>query len=128
MKTIRIERGWIGHFICGNECRFRRNTLLENGDIRVVISTVGNYYPEPEEKINTIGCNRYYETMAFIAKKEGEYWEADVSRQIYFKSNWALDYWDSPTIDIDADKMHEAVIAEIMRKINRGLNLDENNV
>ena len=86
-KVKRTERGWAGHFICGNDCRFRRNTLLEYGDKRVVVSTVGNLlYINPITKkgeITTIGLNRYYETMAFEATFENDfYWEADIGNAI----------------------------------------------
>jgi hypothetical protein len=69
----RTERGWAGHFICSNWCRFRRNTLLELGDVRIVISTIGLMEKDPEFKTNEfkeIGPGRYFETMAFHAQRE----------------------------------------------------------
>ncbi len=67
----RTERGWAGHFICGDRCRFRRNTLLEFGDVRIIVSTVGAMYVDG--KLDSIGVDRYYETMAFHAEHDGQW-------------------------------------------------------
>src|SRR4030065_2924295 len=89
MGTKRTERGWPGHFICAPGCMFRRNTLLENGEKRIIVSTVGCYYYN--DKLTNIGANdRYYETMAFKAEKEGPYFDADVSKKISFDSEWEI--------------------------------------
>jgi hypothetical protein len=125
MIVKRTERGWPGHFICANSCLFRRNTLLEKGDVRIVVSTVGAY--RCGEKIESIGLgdeikNRYYETMAFYAKWEDPYWETDVSAPVYFDSPWAISARTPKelpkNVDNMADQMHEAVVAEISKKMN----------
>ena len=68
MKTVkRTERGWAGHFIAAGNCRFRRNTLLEFGDTRIVVSTVGAYLDPLSKELGTVGHNRTYETMVFKA-------------------------------------------------------------
>lgn len=117
MSIKRTERGWAGHFICANSCMFRRNTLLEKGKKRIVVSTVGGY--RYQEKIETIGAGgRYYETMAFRAKKDGPYWEADVSKQLSFNSDWAIcaDSVNKLPDDVDnvANDMHEKIVSELM--------------
>lgn len=121
-NNIKItERGWAGHFCGSGSCGYRRNTLVENGRKKIVVSTVGNYQPhgkinKKDKFENTIGCDRYYETMVFEAKKRGVYWEADVMKEVNFKSNWALDELEEET-DLKADKMHEKVVKEIIKKI-----------
>lgn len=121
-KEIHIqERGWPGHFIGFASCLFRRNTLIEYGDKRVVVSTVGNYSPEYfdgeyDDFRKQIGIDRYYETMAFWAINDGKYWEADVSREYQFKSNWAINELKKET-DLKADAMHEAVVKEIVQSL-----------
>lgn len=53
-----------GHFICGHKCRFKLNTYV-NG---YIVSTVGELYFS-DDKEETVGCDRKYETMVFKAKK-----------------------------------------------------------
>jgi hypothetical protein len=115
MKVKITERGWGGHFIGVLYCRFRRNTLVEVGDDRVVISTVGGYHINGQ--FETIGAfGRYYETMAFPAIEEGAYIEADTSNELRFDSEWQIcaDSVDDLPYDIDnkANEMHEAVVKE----------------
>ena len=115
MKLKRTERGWLGHFICGDRCRFRRNTLIEFGRQKIVISTVGNLFIDGN--LEMIGADRYAETMAFKAKKEGIYWEADVRKPVDFDSQWESSITDD---DNKLNDMHESVVNELLLKIMRG--------
>ena len=127
MKVKRTERGWAGHYICANYCRFRRNTLLEYGNKKWVISTVGNCVmpnvTTSKIKLTEIGCDRYYETMAFVAKDD-KYNDADVFNEIEFDSEWGLFAGSPeefiaiyPNADNNANEMHEKVVEELMIKI-----------
>ena len=114
--VIRQERGWAGHFICANSCRFRRNTLLTYKDIRIVVSTVG--LMERDGKFETIGHNRHFETMAFHSDPtDKRYYDANVSKQVYFDSDWAIAEQDA---DDKANEMHETVVLEITNKLLAG--------
>lgn len=114
--VIRQERGWAGHFICADDCRFRRNTLLTYKDIRIVVSTVG--LMEFDGEFREIGPNRYFETMAFHGDpNDKRYYDADVSRGVQFDSKWAIGEIDA---DDQANEMHEAVVAEISTKLENG--------
>lgn len=121
-EVKRIERGWPGHFIAADKCLFRRNTLLESGIKKIIVSTIGNYrlnsHTEP------IGYNnypRYYETMVFEAKLERAYYDIDTDKPISFDSNWAIcaaSVTDLPNdVDNQADAMHETVVEEITLKL-----------
>lgn len=128
-KKLKItERGWAGHFIASSSCLYHRNTLIEYGNKRIIVSTVGNYKPKISfgEKLDKreqeIGINRFYETMAFEAMKKGVYWEIRVEKEIPFKSNWAISELEEET-DLKADKMHEDVVKELSKKIVRSKSL-----
>lgn len=106
------ERGWAGHFTNSDNCLFRRNTLIEHEDIKIVVSTVGNLLNDNIEKI---GVSRYYETMAFHADyTDTQYYDADVAKPIDFNSPWAIKH---PYKDNEANSMHDTVIEEIIVKL-----------
>ncbi len=110
---IRTERGWGAHYCEASKCGFRRNTLLEYGEKRIVVSTVGNQMnPEDRHDPHKIGSDYYYETAAFRAIWEEPYWEADILKHIQFKSPWKLKECERET-DLEADKMHEKVVEEL---------------
>ncbi len=122
MEVKRTERGWGGHFIGAADCLFRRNTLLEYGDVRIVISTIGLYLPssaKEKREFQEIGAyGRMFETMVFHAKREyGRYWDADVLRQISFESEWAINHADA---DDEANIMHDRVVDEISEQLKGG--------
>lgn len=118
-KIIRTERGWAGHFCCAHNCLFRRNTLLEYNNIKIVVSTVGNMIDPISKNKATIGSdNIYYETMAFFAKKNDGYWDADVSKQISFDSPWYVKHLLISS-DQNANDMHETVVKELINKLNK---------
>ena len=117
----RQERGWAGHFILGDRCRFRRNTLLTCGNIRIVVSTVGlvpDALNTSGTKFMELGYNRYYETMAFHSNPaDTRYHDIDVGRGVHFESPWAISEVDA---DDRANEMHERVVAEITEGLSRG--------
>lgn len=63
MPKKRTELGCIGHFICGERCRWRRHTQV--GHYRV--SSVGDFYRSSEGKRETLGAgdDSFFETMVF---------------------------------------------------------------
>ena len=117
------ERGFAGHFCASQHCLYHRNTLIEYGDKRIVVSTVGNYQPpylkdksKKSDIDNQIGYGRYYETMAFKAKWEEPYWEAEVSSEIPFESDWTVNELEFDS-DAKADIMHDNVVKELSKTI-----------
>ena len=114
-KVKRTERGWAGHFCCSSRCLFRRNTLLEYKDKKIIVSTVGQMKLDNGD-IDTIGYNRYYETMVFEANYlDTKYYDIDVTSQIIsFNNNWCINKIDA---DNEANEMHENVVNEISQML-----------
>lgn len=115
--VIRTERGWAAHFIDSRSCGFRRNTLLEYGEKRIIVSTIGNCC----KSLNggdcvQIGLDRYYETMAFIAVWEEPYWEIDVMKPVRFISPWKINMCERET-DLEANRMHDNVVEELTNRL-----------
>ena len=123
-EVKRTERGWAGHLIASDNCRFRRNTLLECGKIKVVVSTVGNYH-DSQGRPDEVGLLRDYETMAFyVDPLSKDYNDIDVERQIYFASPWALKIQEGDKFpDLLANDMHETVVQELTSKLEQGVKL-----
>jgi len=69
-------------------------------------------------KFEEIGCGRHFETMAFHAKHDGRYWDADVGREVEFDAEWAIAKVDA---DDQANDMHEAVVDELADRMSAGL-------
>jgi hypothetical protein len=103
--------------------------LLELGQNKVIVSTVGNMRTpgykgkDPEE----ISCGRHYETMAFRTVKEGLYLDANMQKQIYFKADSSVKVTgkNKSRVDLLANEMHEAVVAELTKKMQSGVKLAE---
>ena len=116
-KVKRTERGWAGHCCISHECMYHRNTLLEYGDIKVVVSTIGRWLDKDGRHFIEVGCDRYFETMAFMAKVNDKYNDADVEKKVRFESECALPL---PDMELEADAMHERVVEEISRDLENG--------
>ena len=115
-KEVHItERGWAGHYV---DCLYRRNTLLQSSDnISVVVITEGKRLVDG--KIVKVGKGRYYQTYAYYAQ-DNEYRDIDTNCPLYFNSEWMIDHYNEIS-DLVADAMHEAVVAELMDKMSKGI-------
>lgn len=132
MKTVkRTERGWPGHFICSSRCVFHRNTLLECGRVRIVVSSVGmmlNYgavgFPNTIE-YEAIGAGeRVFETMAFHAFLDQKiYWDADVSRSVDFKTDVGVFGKVKVDSEMICNNQHDKVVSELTKKLQKGIKL-----
>lgn len=129
-EVKRTERGWTGHYCRSRYCTFHRNTLLEYGDKKWIVSTVGCQVAKygrllyNKDDIISIGHQRWYETIAFKAININGYLDADVTKEIKFNSEWGiwgrtweevLKKYEHP--DLAANEMHERVVEELMEKI-----------
>lgn len=117
--VTRTERGWAGHFCAADRCKFRRNTLVSDGASAVVISSVGLMIVN--DKVEAIGCERWYESLVFVAEEGDGYWDASHWSEIDNSGLCAETYellGDLP--DLQANDMHERMVAKYMGIAERG--------
>lgn len=115
------ERGWAGHFICAHLCHFRRNTLIEYKDIKIVVSTVGSMYSN--DGYIPVGALRYYETMAFHSDtSDDKYHDIDVKKEIYLDCKCHIEYIDENT-DNEANEMHDNAVKWVCEQLIKGKKL-----
>jgi hypothetical protein len=117
-RIVQTERGWQGHFLC--PCTFHLNTLLDLDGFKIVVSTVGAYLPphgfQPRGKrYETIGHNRFYETLAFESKYDS-YDDANVMRYVLIDSDQCY----SSESDKEPQAGHWVVVEEIKRRMANG--------
>ena len=117
-RVKRTERGWAGHFCCSSRCLFRRNTLLEYRDIKIVVSTVGDMVYNGQ--IKEVGWNRFYETFVFHANTSDGYNNANVSRQIHLCGSGSFWSIDTPNSPMSANNMHENMVDFICGELLEG--------
>ena len=55
--------------------------------------------------------------MAFMAKENDKFNNADVTKEVLFDSNWQL---NDPDAEIEANEMHDAVVKEIATDLING--------
>ena len=116
----RTERGWCGYVRGHQYCLFRRNTLIEYDNKKIVVATLGNYINPFEYRNTPIHDDVWYQTIAGYAVENNGYWEIDGNKQILIKSEHILqgteeEMFDNyPLIDQTANDMHEKVIEEMM--------------
>lgn len=114
IKGVKItERGWAGHFCLAHKCMFHRNTLLEKGDVKIVVSSVGKLQRHDGGELKEIGYDRYYETMVFFAKDD-KWKDADAERgEIACYAPKVEDPWD----EMPANLLHDKVVEEFLDKM-----------
>lgn len=118
-----IERGWPGHYICADKCQFRRNTLLQYNGVNIVVSTVGAQwvkdYLNGGRRYEKIGAGYYFETKVFHARYDGEYWDADVSREIFACPMRNRLYKMDQLSDKEANLMHDKIVGWYVNRLRR---------
>lgn len=63
-----------------------------------------------------IGAGRIAETSAFIAKKDGEYWDADVKKEINVNGKWCITTHEKHD-DNDINNMHDNIVEQMGNRL-----------
>lgn len=116
------ELGWmIGHFILPYRLEFRRNTLIEYRNIKIVVSTVGAMFSSG--KIDMIVNNVYYTTIAFHSdENDKKYHDIDVEREVFLDCKTEINHYDEDT-DNEANEMHDNAVEWICKQLRKKVEL-----
>ena len=122
-EVKRTERGWCGYIQGYQYCLFRRNTLIEYLDKKIVVATLGNFIDPYRWKVMPIKDDIWYETIAGYAINKEGFWDIDGNNMIEIKSNhtiqgeldYILDNYKTP--DLYANIIHETIVDEMMDRI-----------
>ena len=114
--TTVLERGWPGHHRLSRFCLFNRNTLIECGERRVIVSSVGEHlvgFNNPPKELPDGG---FFETKAFEADWHGTSWECDTERPIQLPNDrdWRVHDWQQHA---EVNQMHEDAVRLIILKL-----------
>lgn len=132
-SVTQVERGWPGHHILATRALFRRNTLLECKETKVVVSTIGlirsRQVSSGFETLDNAGS--FFETKVFHCRKDdSRYRDADFNREIKFQAYGVPSHepLDFTVKEVDADdkanQMHDSVVCMI-RNLIPHIALDE---
>lgn len=112
----RVERGWHGHYISDLNFLFSRNTLLDDGESFILVSTLGlmldgdsRYVP-----ISDDGC--YVETRVFLTRETSDF--RDPGDEIKIDKAMANKLF-SPN-KYRANEMHESVVSKLIDRLLDG--------
>ena len=107
----RIELGCPGHLIVSESCRWIRHTRV--GDYRV--STIGDYYRPDAKTRQTIGLDRYFETMVFRITGEA----TDVEGCGCGEVDWSEISFEGYDTAGDAQAGHEQMVEKYLAIANK---------
>lgn len=107
----RTEYGWIGYFCVAADCMFRRSTLLEYKDVKIIVFTIGDYIHG--HNVSEIDSGTYYETKVLYVDQENvnnSYYVPDINKPIKTKCPSTISEMNKA---MEANKMHEDIVEEI---------------
>lgn len=119
----RTERGWCGYIQGYQYCLFRRNTLIEYNNKKIVIATLGNFIDPFRWKVMPLKDDIWYESIAGYAIDSNGYWDINPQDIIPIRCkhtiSGTLDHIVEKigTPDIYANKIHEDVVNEMIDRI-----------
>ena len=117
------HHGYPGHFCCAERCRYHRTSVIHiDGMATYLISSVGAMTPTggigngDGEVYDTIGINRFYETMVFKVNPVQEDERGDLLWKMSSGSELDISGLGEEFAFDVADKMHDAAVKKWVKR------------